>query len=431
MKHGTKSGQATYCPEDNKLRLYVGRVPRECYDELRAMGWTSTPKQDCDFVATWTPDREDAALDMIDEGDDIGDEDQSPEDRAADRAERFAGYRDRRMDEAEGFADRYESGPSAFGFQNGAKALRQAAKRDRVGRVAVSQWSKAEYWTYRTAGVISHALYRSRPSVRRSRILKLEADLRRFEARPEYYPRWIQHTRNRLAYENAMLEAVGGKASELDIEPGGFFGAFQVEKVNRSNVTGRVVSVIAYGPSRADPTKRTLHRLNVERLGEDAYRAPTDEERAAFAVRMTQVKADEAEQRKANPKPQLINPTEAEAQRLQDHLNAIERKRWEDACKRDRYQLAAPPQVSEIAIMRQKSYSVRASTYGPCETLYLLEDGSLYRDSGAWCKRSNMRKLCKVRVASSNSYRTAYRVVVLSDKPQKALPQWETAEVSA
>ena len=41
---------ATYCPEDNKLRLYVGRVPRDEYLELRAGKWKSTPKQDCDFV---------------------------------------------------------------------------------------------------------------------------------------------------------------------------------------------------------------------------------------------------------------------------------------------------------------------------------------------------------------------------------------------
>ena len=58
-----KDGRATYSPEDNKLRLYVGRVPRDEYEALRAQGWTSTPKQDCDFVAVWTPDRRDTALD--------------------------------------------------------------------------------------------------------------------------------------------------------------------------------------------------------------------------------------------------------------------------------------------------------------------------------------------------------------------------------
>ncbi len=43
----------TYSPEDNKLRLYVGRVPRADYEKLRAAGFVATPKQDCDFAATW------------------------------------------------------------------------------------------------------------------------------------------------------------------------------------------------------------------------------------------------------------------------------------------------------------------------------------------------------------------------------------------
>lgn len=75
---------ATYSPEDNKLRLYVGRVPRDEYEKLRAQGWTSTPKQSCDFVATWTPDRRDTCLEYAEM---IEDEDQSPEDRAADPAQ--------------------------------------------------------------------------------------------------------------------------------------------------------------------------------------------------------------------------------------------------------------------------------------------------------------------------------------------------------
>ncbi len=39
------TGRATYSPEDNKLRLYVGRVPREEFLKLRAEGWTTLHKQ--------------------------------------------------------------------------------------------------------------------------------------------------------------------------------------------------------------------------------------------------------------------------------------------------------------------------------------------------------------------------------------------------
>ena len=57
---------ASYCPEDDKLRLYVGRVPRDEYMALRKAGWTCLHKQrdagGGDFAAVWTPGREDAAL---------------------------------------------------------------------------------------------------------------------------------------------------------------------------------------------------------------------------------------------------------------------------------------------------------------------------------------------------------------------------------
>lgn len=169
---------ATYCPEDDKLRLYVGRVPRDEYEALRREGWTSTPKQDCDFVAVWTVDRENTALSYAGE---IDDEDASPQDRAADRAERFAGYRDKRLGEAEGHADRYDAGPSAHGYQSARKAERAAARHDRIGTRAATQWSKAEYWRGRTERVISHALHLCRPDVRMRRIKKIESEKRKDE----------------------------------------------------------------------------------------------------------------------------------------------------------------------------------------------------------------------------------------------------------
>ena len=169
----------TYSPEDDKLRLYVGRVPRDEYERLRDAGFVSTPKQSCDFVAVWTPGREDLAREYLDDDQDIGDEDYSPEERAADKAERFTEYRDKRADEAGASADAFDAGPAAFGHQNRHRAERQAARHDRKRTFAVSQWSKAEYWHERTASVIGHALHKSSPHVRRGRILTLEAEQRK------------------------------------------------------------------------------------------------------------------------------------------------------------------------------------------------------------------------------------------------------------
>lgn len=183
--------KVTYSPEDNKIRLYVGRVPRDEYEKLRAAGFVSTPKQDCDFVAVWTPNREDIAREYLDDGDDIGDEDYSPLERAADRAERFAGYLDNRAGEAGELADEYDNGGQAFGHQREQVAARRAARHDRKRTAAISQWSKAEYWQQRTAGVIRNALYKADARVRRSRILTLEAEQRKHEkSRADYAKTW-------------------------------------------------------------------------------------------------------------------------------------------------------------------------------------------------------------------------------------------------
>ncbi len=182
-------GYATYCPEDDKLRLYVGRVPRDEYDALRSEGWTSTPKQDCDFVAVWTPGREDTALAYS--GGTLEDEDTDPTERAADRAERFGGYRDNRRGDAAAHGDRYDSGPGAHGYQSRALAERRAARHDLCASRAVVAWDKAEYWQQRTAGVIRHALHKCAPGVRMGRIKTIEAEIRAAEkSRDEYAKRY-------------------------------------------------------------------------------------------------------------------------------------------------------------------------------------------------------------------------------------------------
>lgn len=201
---------ATYCPEDDKLRLYVGRVPREEYQFLRSQGWTSTPKQDCDFVAVWTPSREDTAL--IYGGGEIEDEDQNPGSRAADRAERFAMYQGKRIAEATGHADGYEDGPRVHGYQDPTRAERAAQRHDRQGDKAVTQWSKAEYWQRRTAGVIANALYRDLPGVRMGRIKALEAEQRKLEKDGREA---VEAAQSRFDLINRVLDHAEGRAEKL------------------------------------------------------------------------------------------------------------------------------------------------------------------------------------------------------------------------
>jgi hypothetical protein len=410
---------ATYCPEDNKLRLYVGRVPREDYLALRAEGWTSTPKQDCDFVAHWTPEREQTALDYAGG---IDDEDASPAERAADRAERFAGYRDKRSDEAHAHADRYDTGPTAHGFQSHAKAEKAATKFDRIASRAVNQWDKAEYWQRRTAGVISHALHVSGPSVRMGRILELESEIRKAEKRraecstqsPE--GPWLTHYRNRLAYETQMLEAQGGRAGVVEMVAGGFiqFRNFRascpvwvrVQKVNKSPATGRVTSVMVKATGdRWGNTSDGFHlaQVDVERMAPESYRAPSSEELAEFEAA---TKAEKAEA---------------------DRIQAIWNEKARDAFFLHNPHYSKNPDYfkpSTVQRITQAVYSARSSgSFARAETENLC--GGAVQEPKMWnYNGSKGPVIAKIRTTygDGNTTNKADSVVILTDKPQKPLP---------
>ena len=405
---------SSYCPEDNKIRLYVGRVERETYNFLRQNKFTATPKQSCDFVATWSPNAEDIAFQLIPEDADIEDEDYSPEERAADRAERFAGYRDKRAGEAHGHADTYEDGPAAFGNQNAARAERQASRHERHRDRSLCQWSKAEYWQTRTASVIGHALHRSDASTRRGRILELEAAQRRY-ATPG--SRYHAHLTMRLIYENAMLENEGGTAAAVEMIPGGWIGSRQIVKINRSPVTSRIVSVnfSVNGRSR-----------NIERLGADVYRAPTPEELEVFNAAL---KADKQTIRAAAPvKPKLINPTPEAAQKLQDEFNRVAEA---NHARYQKYSSTFEP--LDVCDITQDTYSKASKgTYAKAETRTLHTGGKLSRrESNMWTREGSeydaalSPALCSIRIVPRFP---SFQVIVLTDKPQQELPDWNTPE---
>lgn len=522
-----QTGSATYCPEDNKLRLYVGRVPRAEYDALRAEGWTTTPKQSeagkGEFAATWTPERRDTAL-AYGQGV-IDDEDAGPAERAADRAERFSGYRDKREGEATGRADKYEAEPSAHGFQNAQRAERAASRHDRIAERAGDAWSKAEYWTRRTSGVISHALYKSTPGVRMGRIKELETALRRQEKtvkecndrrqfwvdvsetkdadlqnkRAEilsgsYYshgdkfkhPRtgetgslwdmlredapdritgaaaaalylaeypqpftlgeWGEHYKLRLAYEEQMIEAEGGRAADVEMIAGGFIGSRQIQKVNKSAVTGRVVSVQVLGVSRCyadkhgkpygvgNPPPLTLHTVNIERAGEDIYRPPTDAELAEFTAKRKAAKA--AQPKKVTPP--LVNPTDTDAERLQALWNErAKAEHCESHTRRYGKDYASEFKPSTVCRITQATYSQNSKgSYARAETKEICGSGIIkpeprfyrYAEQDAEAKQRGP-VVCQLRITSGDgSDYGAKRVIVLTDKPQKPLPAavWET-----
>ena len=69
-----ETADATYCAEDNKLRLYPAfRLDREIFDRLKAEGFHWAPKQECFVAPAWTPEREDVLHELVGEVAGVGD----------------------------------------------------------------------------------------------------------------------------------------------------------------------------------------------------------------------------------------------------------------------------------------------------------------------------------------------------------------------
>jgi phospholipid N-methyltransferase len=182
---------ATYSPDDNKLRLYAStRLPKDLYDRVRAAGFIWAPKQDLFVAPTWTPEREDLALELAGE---IDDEDTSLTERAEERAERFDTYSDKRAQDADSahkavaaIADGIPFGqPILVGHHSERHARRDAEKIENGMRRAVKMWETSKYWTDRAKGALRHAKYKELPAVRARRIKTIEADARKMDRADE------------------------------------------------------------------------------------------------------------------------------------------------------------------------------------------------------------------------------------------------------
>jgi phospholipid N-methyltransferase len=177
---------ATYDAADDKLRLRVSsRLDAETYARVKAAGFGWAPKQDL-FYAVWSPAREDLLIELAG---DIEDEATTPEERAAQRAERFSTYQGKRGAEAEqarkavaSVADGIPFGqPILVGHHSERHVRRDAEKIENGMRRAVRLWETSTYWADRAAGAIRAAKYKELPAVRARRIKKLEAELRGYQ----------------------------------------------------------------------------------------------------------------------------------------------------------------------------------------------------------------------------------------------------------
>lgn len=177
--------QATYSPDDNKLRLYAGgRLDAETYARVKAAGFRWAGRQELFVAPMWTPGRVDLLIELCG---DIGDEDTSLAERAEERAEAFDGYQANRRRDSESASDAVSAitehiplgQPILVGHHSEKHARRDAAKIERGMARAVKMWETAEYWKRRAAGALANAEYKERPEVRARRIKRIEKDQRR------------------------------------------------------------------------------------------------------------------------------------------------------------------------------------------------------------------------------------------------------------
>lgn len=178
---------ATYSPEDNKLRLYASsRLDAKTYADAKKHGFRWAPKQELFVAPAWTPSRETFLLNLCGE---IGDEDTSLVDRAETRAERFDTYSNKRATDAQRASDGVKAitdgipmgQPILVGHHSEKHARRDAQRIENGMRKAIKMWETSEYWQYRAAGAIRHSKYKELPVVRARRIKKIEADKRKSE----------------------------------------------------------------------------------------------------------------------------------------------------------------------------------------------------------------------------------------------------------
>ena len=144
----------------------------------------------------WTPSREDLLIELAGE---IKDEYRSLVDRAEERAERFGGYEENRIEDAERaqfavsrIADNIPFGqPILVGHHSERHARKRYERIENGMRKTVQMWQTARYWEQRAAGALRHAKYKELPGVRHRRIKGLEADKRKQERYKQEAEMWL------------------------------------------------------------------------------------------------------------------------------------------------------------------------------------------------------------------------------------------------
>lgn len=244
---------ATYNIQDDKIRIYpAARLDEETYQRVKTAGYLWAPGQQC-FYNTWTPLREDIAMELAGE---IDDDSLSAEERAADRAERYEQHAQNAQERGDNAGELAHKLADVIPFGQPVLVGHYSESRDRAyrGRIvsltdtACKEWDRAAYWKRRAATAAEMAEYKERADVVYRRIANMETERRKCEKyNNEHGRRWVEHLDMRLEYDRALYAKSGGiPADNITLEVGGavlHFGKWrEIIKVNKGR-DGRTSSV--------------------------------------------------------------------------------------------------------------------------------------------------------------------------------------------
>ena len=176
--------EATYSAEDNKIRLYPRcRLDDDVYQRVKAAGFRWAPRQELFVAPSWSPSREDLAMELAGE---IVAEGSTMVERAEAKAARLDNLSAKRASESGAYAaaadrisQRFAMGqPILVGHHSERKARSDQKKMHSAMDRSVESIKAANYWAYKAEGVERNANRKGRSDVRARRIKKLLKDLR-------------------------------------------------------------------------------------------------------------------------------------------------------------------------------------------------------------------------------------------------------------
>jgi hypothetical protein len=278
---------ATYSPEDNKLRIYTSeRVSDDVYAKLKECGFKWAPIQKLFVAPAWSPVREDLCIELAGE---IDCEETTMLERAEIKAARLDALAGKRLMQAGAFsdaarrlADRLSFGqPILIGHHSERKARKALDMADSQQQKALKAAEAVSYWHYRAEGVEHHANRKNKPAVRARRIKTLLAELRDLQRDVNHAFRCVDvWTKiDQLEDENRKRElTISACNYGLDtgsVAPSGSWSALVDGKKTHQEVIDIALAGaerMAFSANRARWIQHTLNRLAYERyeLGQTA-----------------------------------------------------------------------------------------------------------------------------------------------------------------